>query len=97
MQCFLCKGTMVTSITTYMTTYNNCYIIIKNVPCLKCEQCGEEYIDGTTMIKIESIIEKLKSMLTEIAVVDFKSAAQKGTIYFDNIRKSVRPRLRKRY
>ena len=76
MKCFLCKGNMTTSTTTYMTTYNNCYIIIKNVPCLKCDQCGEEYIDGITMLKIETIIAKLKSMLTEIAVVDFKSAAQ---------------------
>lgn len=64
---------MINSTTTYMTTYNNCYIIIKNVPCKKCNQCGEEYIDGITMLKIENIIEKLKSMLTEIAVVDFES------------------------
>lgn len=75
MNCFLCKGSMTESTTTYMTTYNNCYIIIKNVPCLKCEQCGEDYINGTTMLKIESIIDKLKTMLTEIAVVDFKTAA----------------------
>jgi YgiT-type zinc finger domain-containing protein len=66
---------MITATTTYMTTYNNCYIIIKNVPCLKCDQCGEDYINGVTMLKIESIIEKLKTMLTEIAVVDFKTAA----------------------
>lgn len=75
MKCFLCKGTMITATTTYMTTYNNCYIIIKNVHCLKCDQCGEDYINGVTMLKIESIIEKLKTMLTEIAVVDFKTAA----------------------
>ena len=75
MKCFLCKGTMITATTTYMTTYNNCYIIIKIVPCLKCDQCGEDYINGVTMLKIESIIERLKTMLTEIAVVDFKTAA----------------------
>jgi YgiT-type zinc finger domain-containing protein len=75
MKCFLCKGDMNSSTTTYMTTHNNCYIIIKNVPCLKCDQCGEEYIDGSTLMKIESIIEKLKSALTEIAVVDFLKAA----------------------
>ena len=75
MKCFLCKGNVADTTTTYMTTYNNSYIIIKNVPCQKCEQCGEEFINGTTMMKIESIIDKLKSMLTEIAVVDFKTAA----------------------
>lgn len=75
MKCFLCKDDMTDSTTTYMTTYNNCYIIIKNVPCMKCNQCGEEFINGVTLLKIESIMEKLKSMLTEIAVVDFRSVA----------------------
>lgn len=74
MKCFLCKGDMETSTTTYMTTYKDCYIIIKNVPCQKCSQCGEEYLNGETLLKIEEILEKLKSMLTEIAVVDFKAA-----------------------
>lgn len=73
MKCLLCKGNMIASVTTYMTTYNDCYIIIKNVPCFKCDQCGEEFIDGVTMMKIETIIGKFRSMLTEIAVVDFKS------------------------
>lgn len=72
MKCSLCKGDMNDSTTTYMTAYNNCFIIIKNVPCFKCDQCGEEFINGTTMLKIESIVSKLKSVLTEIAVVDFQ-------------------------
>lgn len=75
MECYLCKGDMKPSTTAYMTAYGDCFIIIKNVPCLKCEQCGEEFLGGETLIKIESIIEKLKAMLPEIAVVDFESAA----------------------
>ena len=39
MMCFTCKGNVEESTTTYMTEYNNCYIIIKNVPCKKCTQC----------------------------------------------------------
>ena len=76
MKCFLCKGDTVKSTTTYMTAYKNCYIIIKNVPCQKCSQCGEEFINGSTMQKIESIISKLKSMLPEITVIDFQNAAE---------------------
>jgi hypothetical protein len=58
-----------------MTEYNGCYIIIKNVPCTKCTQCGEEYLNGITLEKIETILNKLKDLLTEIAVVDYNSAA----------------------
>lgn len=76
MKCFLCKDSHTEAgVTTYMTSYDNCYIIIKNVPCLRCKQCGEEYINGVTLKKIEAIIAKLKDALTEIAVVDFKNAA----------------------
>lgn len=75
MNCFLCKGDLENSTTTYMTDYNNCYIIIKNVPCTKCAQCGEVYLNGITVQKIEEIIKKLKAVLTEIAVVDFTQAA----------------------
>ena len=42
MTCFYCKGNIESSTTTYMTDYQGCYIIIKNVPCEKCSQCGEE-------------------------------------------------------
>lgn len=38
-------------------------------------QCGEEYLNGVTLKKIESILKKLKGMLTEIAVVDYNKAA----------------------
>lgn len=75
MTCFMCKGDIEKSITSYMTEYNGCYIIIKNVPCTKCMQCGEEYLNGATLKKIEGILEKLKGILTEIAVVDYNNAA----------------------
>lgn len=61
--------------TSCMTDHCGCYIIIKNVPCERYTQCGEEYLDGTTLERIEEIIQKVKGMLTEIAVVDYTQAA----------------------
>ncbi|MCI9486452.1 MAG: type II toxin-antitoxin system MqsA family antitoxin [Lachnospiraceae bacterium] len=75
MTCFTCKGDVVNSTTTYMTEYDGCFLIIKNVPCSKCTQCGEEYLNGVTLQKIERILEKLKSVLTEVAIVDYNKAA----------------------
>ena len=74
MTCFMCKGNIQKSTTSYMTEYNGCYIIIKNVPCSRCTQCGEEYLNGATLEKIEGILEKLKGILTEIAVIDYNAA-----------------------
>lgn len=75
MTCFTCKGDVEKTVTTYMSECNGCYLIIKNVPCSKCTQCGEEYLNGVTLQKIEQIIEKLKTTLTEIAIVDYNKAA----------------------
>lgn len=75
MTCFTCKGNIEKTTTTYMTEYDGCYIIIKNVPCSKCTQCGEEYLNGITLQKIEAILAKLKDALTEFAVVDYNRAA----------------------
>ena len=75
MTCFTCKGNIEKTTTTYMTEYDGCYIIIKNVPCNKCTQCGEEYLNGITLQKIETILVRLKDALTEFAVVDYNRAA----------------------
>lgn len=71
MTCFSCKRDVEKSTTTYTTEYNDCYIIIKNVPCTKCTQCGEEYLNGATLQNIEHILEILKNMLTKIAILDY--------------------------
>jgi len=71
----MCKGDLVKTTTTYMTESNGCYVIIKNVPCKKCTQCGEEYLNGVTLQKIENILKMVENALTEIAVVDYNKAA----------------------
>lgn len=48
MTCFYCKGDMVDSTTTYVEDLGNC-IIIRNVPCSKCSQCGEVSYNGTVL------------------------------------------------
>ena len=70
-RCFYCKGTMENAITSYMADLNGHYVIIKNVPCHKCKQCGEVSFSGETVSRIEEIIEKLKAVLTEVAIVDY--------------------------
>ena len=71
MTCFYCKGEMKESVANYMTDIDGHFIIIKNVPCHKCSQCGEISYSGKIIAKIEEIIARLKEALTEVAIVDF--------------------------
>ena len=36
-----------------------------------CTQCGEKYYDNNTMKKIESILDSLENIITEVAVVNY--------------------------
>ena len=47
------------------------YIIIKNVPCEECEQCGEKYYTDEVAEKIERMVNLAKQMMQEIAVLDY--------------------------
>jgi len=69
MTCFFCKGSLNESTTNHFVDLGSTMIIIKNVPCDKCGQCGEVVYTGVTIKRIEQIVDTLKSSLTEIAVV----------------------------
>lgn len=75
MTCFFCKGDMIPGTTTYMEDLGSCIVIIKNVPCNKCAQCGEVSYSGVTIKRIEEIVSHLKNSLTEIAVVNYSKEA----------------------
>lgn len=72
MTCFYCKGDMVDSTTTYVEDLGNCIIIIRNVPCSKCSQCGEVSYNGAVLRQLEKIVDQLKDSLTEVAIVNYK-------------------------
>lgn len=69
MKCFMCKGDMINKNTNYILDLDRSIIIIKNVPSLVCDQCGEVFYENEIMKRIEKIIDIFKNALTEIAVV----------------------------
>lgn len=74
--CMYCKNDTYKEVTTtHVVNYENCIIVIKNVPCLECEQCGEKYYTDEVAERIEKIVESLKQAAQELAVVDYKMTA----------------------
>ncbi|ESL02123.1 YgiT-type zinc finger domain protein [Catonella morbi ATCC 51271] len=71
-----CKNiTTVKSKTTHVVNYNNCIIVVKNVPCLECEQCGEKYYTDEVAERLEMIVDTAKKMMQEITVIDYPQVA----------------------
>ena len=75
MTCLLCKGEMKPSATIHTVQLKNCVVVIKNVPCLKCEQCGEVVLSADTVEKIEHILQTVEKAVAEITVVNFPDCA----------------------
>ena len=75
MDCILCKGILVNGTTTDFTDLGSCMIIIKNAPCLKCDQCGETVYTGRIVKEVERIIGKLKDSSMEVAIINYADNA----------------------
>lgn len=76
MNCLVCKGgTMVESSEPYFAKLKNGYLIIENVPCFKCEQCGEILFSAAVIERIEDLIASCEKITSKIFIVDYRQAA----------------------
>lgn len=76
MNCFFCKGELADSTTTHVVALDKCIIIVKNVPCTRCGQCGETFFDDNVAKQLEKIVESVKhSIMSEVAIVDYLQTA----------------------
>ena len=74
--CMFCKNaSTVDSTTTHVVNYKGCVIVIKGVPCKKCEQCGSNYYTDDVALKLDEIVASAKKLMQEIAVIDYQHVA----------------------
>lgn len=68
--CLLSKST-----TTHVVNYNGCVIVIKNVPCEECEQCGEKFYTDEVAEQLEKMVDSAKMLMQENSVIDYSKVA----------------------
>ena len=66
---------MFPGVESYFAKINDRYVIIENVPCYKCEQCGEVFYSALVMEKIDEILESIKPIISKIFIMDYEKAA----------------------
>lgn len=67
-----CKTTAL-NVTNHVVNYRDCVIVVKNVPCEECEQCGEKYFSDEVMEKLEKIVDTAKQLAMEVFVTDYRN------------------------
>ena len=76
MRCLLCKSdNMIEARHTYIAQLEKCYVIIENVPCYECTQCGEVVYSASVMEKIDEMLEQFETVANKIFIVDYANAA----------------------
>ena len=61
--------------TTFTVEYNGCIIVVRNVPCLECQICGEITFTDEVSARLEQIVDAAKSIMQDVAVIDYTKAA----------------------
>ena len=70
--CIFCGGTLKKGKTDYIEKNNNDVVLIRNIPCDACIQCGETYFDCSAIEMIENIIDGMQENTSEIALTVFE-------------------------
>ena len=74
--CMFCKcDTVKESTTTHVVNYKGCVIVVKNVPCEECEQCGEKFYTDEVAERLERMVDAAKKLMQEISVIDYSRVA----------------------
>ncbi len=71
MKCFACDKETIEKNKNYIADLEHCVIIIKNVPALVCQDCGEVYYRDEVAEKIEKTIDMLEKIIDDVAVVEY--------------------------
>ena len=76
MRCLCCKSEKLKTTTKpYFSAIGENYIIIENVPCMICEDCGELLYSATVLENVESMIDRIRQMVSKVCIVDYNQAA----------------------
>lgn len=75
MLCMECGGAVEKGYTTDVTDLGNCLVIIRNVPCYKCQECNEVIYTADVVQRLENIVEMAKKFMQEVSIIDYAKVA----------------------
>ena len=67
--CPRCGGSKEPGKATYAVDFGPSIVIIRNVPAIVCDQCGEEWIGAETAGKLEQLTQDAKQRGEQVAII----------------------------
>ncbi len=75
MKCLSCKGELHDEYTNFIADLGECIIVVRNVPTQVCAQCGEKSYSYSVSVRIQEIVNQVRSLVAGIAEVNYSEAA----------------------
>lgn len=63
------------NVDTFVANDNGKLVIIKDVPCLECEQCGEKYYTDDVTRKLYQIAQQARSQMQKLSILNYSVVA----------------------
>ena len=73
--CMTCDGLLKPGKTTKTYDYGDSLFVLRDVPALVCNQCGEVWLETSTIRALEKIVQNFKKEKKKIEITYFKSVA----------------------
>ena len=67
--CALCGGRCAPGTTTSTTDYGDALIVVRGVPALVCQQCGEAWIGHSAALELEEIVSRARARGVPVEIV----------------------------
>jgi YgiT-type zinc finger domain-containing protein len=68
-QCPLCGGSKTPGTTTYTVDFGSSIVVVRNVPAMVCDQCGEEWIGSEAASKLERLADDARQRGEQVAII----------------------------
>ncbi|WP_045213595.1 type II toxin-antitoxin system MqsA family antitoxin [Desulfonatronovibrio magnus] len=68
--CPLCGGKQNPGTTTFTVDKGSVLVVVRNVPAMVCDQCGEAWIMDSVAEDLERIVSEARSKRSQVEVID---------------------------
>lgn len=75
MNCIMCKGDLADRTANFIADLGDCIVIVKDVPAQVCSQCGEVSYSHDVAVRLEKIVNEMRTAMTEVAIVHYSKIA----------------------
>ena len=75
MLCMACGANAKKGYTTDVTELGDGLVIVRNVPCYKCQECNKVIYTANVVEKLEKIVEAAKQLMQGVSIVDYSKTA----------------------